>query len=53
MKEHAEELAMNPMVDLCRLEKTLIKIKLENESVNVDTFKELYTLIHHTNLEIR
>lgn len=53
MSEYSEQLSFNPKEDLGRLEKTLIKIKLENESVTVDTFQELYNLIHKTNLEIR
>lgn len=53
IQEHSEEFSINPKVDLARLEQTLNYIKLENESVNVETFKDLYTLIHQTNLEIR
>lgn len=53
IESSSEHLSFNPMKDLTRLEKTFIKIKLENESVTVDNFESLYNLIHQTNLEIR
>lgn len=49
----SEQVSFNPKEDLSRLEKTFIKIKLENESVTVENFEALYNLIHQTNLEIR
>jgi len=53
LQEYPDQLSLKPKDDLTRLGKTLIKIKFENETVNVDTFQDLYNLIHKTNLEIR
>jgi hypothetical protein len=53
LQEYPDQLSLNPKDDLTRLGKTLIKIKFENETVSVDTFQDLYNLIHKTNLEIR
>ena len=53
LKEYSKELDFNPNQELSNMEKILLQIKMENENVTVESFKDLYTLIHQTNQEIR
>lgn len=53
LKEFSKEINFNPNEDLSKMEKTLCQIKMENENVTVETFRDLYTLIHQTNQQIR
>jgi predicted metal-dependent hydrolase len=48
-----KKLLFNPKDSLKKLEKTLTQIKIDNDSVNIDNFESLYTLIHKTNGDIR
>lgn len=53
IQKREDKLNFNPKQTFSRMEKTLKKIKLDNESVSIESFKELYTLIHRTNTDIR